>query len=38
MADKNKVQDVKAIIEQLKNEKRPEWNFHRVVYRPLGKI
>ena len=37
MADKNKVQDVKAIIEQLKNEKRPEWNFHRVVYRPWGK-
>jgi mannose-1-phosphate guanylyltransferase len=37
VADKNKVQDVKAIIEQLKNEKRPEWNFHRVVYRPWGK-
>ena len=37
VADKNCVQDVKEIVEQLKNEERPEWEFHREVYRPWGK-
>ena len=37
VADKNKVQDVKKIVEQLKSEKRSEYKLHREVYRPWGK-
>ena len=37
IADKNKVQDVKTIVEQLKNSNREEWKIHREVYRPWGK-
>ncbi len=37
VADKNKVQEVKQIVEQLKAEKRSEFKLHREVYRPWGK-
>lgn len=37
VAHRNSVQDVKEIIDQLKNEERPEWKLHREVYRPWGK-
>jgi mannose-1-phosphate guanylyltransferase len=37
VADKNQVQDVKKIVEQLKAEGRPEYQLHREVYRPWGK-
>lgn len=37
VADKDRVQDVKIITEQLKQVERPEWKFHREVYRPWGK-
>ncbi|MFC3153294.1 mannose-1-phosphate guanylyltransferase/mannose-6-phosphate isomerase [Litoribrevibacter euphylliae] len=36
IADKSEVQNVKAIVDQLKKEKRSEFNFHRHVYRPWG--
>ena len=36
-ADKNQVQDVKKIVEQLKAEGRAEYRLHREVYRPWGK-
>jgi len=36
VADKSKAQEVKQIVERLKNEKREEENFHRIVYRPWG--
>lgn len=36
VADKNKVQDVKAIVNQLKVEGRSEFLHHRHVYRPWG--
>ena len=36
MADRNQVQDVKRIVEQLKTQKRPEAALHRRVYRPWG--
>ncbi len=36
VATKDKSQDVKAIVEQLKSEGREECDFHRVVYRPWG--
>lgn len=36
VASKDKSQEVKAIVERLKLEKREESNFHRVVYRPWG--
>ena len=36
IADKNKTQDVKKIVEQLKSEKRSESLMHRKVYRPWG--
>lgn len=37
VAAKDKVQDVKNIVNQLKAEGRSEFQFHREVYRPWGK-
>ena len=37
VAHKDSVQNVKAVVEQLKIESRAEWEFHREVYRPWGK-
>ncbi len=37
VANKDKVQEVKKIVEQLKQEQRPEAKLHREVYRPWGK-
>ncbi|ASI89237.1 mannose-1-phosphate guanylyltransferase/mannose-6-phosphate isomerase [Vibrio mediterranei] len=37
VADKSQVQDVKAIVQQLKNSGRSEFKIHREVYRPWGK-
>ena len=37
IARKDRVQDVKEITSQLKNEGRPEWDLHREVCRPWGK-
>jgi mannose-1-phosphate guanylyltransferase len=37
VACKDKVQDVKRIVEKLKSEKRSEFKIHREVYRPWGK-
>jgi mannose-1-phosphate guanylyltransferase len=37
VACKDKVQDVKVIVEKLKAEKRSEFKIHREVYRPWGK-
>jgi mannose-1-phosphate guanylyltransferase len=37
VASKDKVQDVKKIVEQLKTEGRDEFKNHREVYRPWGK-
>jgi mannose-1-phosphate guanylyltransferase/mannose-1-phosphate guanylyltransferase/mannose-6-phosphate isomerase len=36
VAHKDKVQDVKSIVDRLKEEKRPEAVIHREVYRPWG--
>ncbi|MBQ0269530.1 mannose-1-phosphate guanylyltransferase/mannose-6-phosphate isomerase [Providencia huaxiensis] len=36
VADKNNVQDVKSIVNQLKNAGRPECEQHREAYRPWG--
>lgn len=36
VAHKNRVQDVKRVVAQLKNEGRSEWKHHRKVYRPWG--
>ena len=36
VANKNKVQDIKNIVNTLKAEKRPEFEFHREVFRPWG--
>ena len=36
VANKDRVQDVKAIVAQLKEQTRPEWELHREVYRPWG--
>ena len=36
VASKDKVQEVKSIVEQLKKNNRPETQFHRKVYRPWG--
>lgn len=36
IANKNRVQDVKSIVTQLKEAGRPEWRIHREVYRPWG--
>ncbi|WP_100641020.1 mannose-1-phosphate guanylyltransferase/mannose-6-phosphate isomerase [Alteromonas facilis] len=37
VADKSRVQDIKAIVSELKAQRRPEFEFHREVYRPWGK-
>jgi mannose-1-phosphate guanylyltransferase len=37
VANKNKVQNIKKIVETLKNTNRDEWKIHREVYRPWGK-
>jgi mannose-1-phosphate guanylyltransferase len=34
---KDTVQNVKSVVEKLKNDSRPEWEHHREVYRPWGK-
>ncbi len=36
VAHKDRVQEVKTVVEQLKAEGRPEVNLHRKVYRPWG--
>ncbi|HCK92388.1 MAG TPA: mannose-1-phosphate guanylyltransferase/mannose-6-phosphate isomerase [Gammaproteobacteria bacterium] len=36
VAHKDEVQDVKSIVNKLKAEKRPEYVFHREVFRPWG--
>lgn len=36
VANKNKVQDIKKVVNKLKAEKRPEFEFHREVFRPWG--
>lgn len=36
VADKDKVQEVKKIVDQLKSAERPEYQLHREVYRPWG--
>jgi mannose-1-phosphate guanylyltransferase len=36
VAHKDKVQDIKNVVNQLKAEQRPEWEFHREVFRPWG--
>ncbi len=37
VAHKDKVQEVKKVVEVLKSEGRPEFKLHREVYRPWGK-
>jgi len=37
VAHKDSGQDIKRVAEQLKQEKRTEWELHREVYRPWGK-
>ena len=37
VADKSQVQNVKDIVQQLKNSERSEYKIHREVYRPWGK-
>ncbi len=36
VAHKDKVQDIKKVVSKLKKEKRPEFEFHREVFRPWG--
>lgn len=36
VAHKDKVQDIKQVVNQLKSEKRSEFQFHREVFRPWG--
>lgn len=36
VANKNKVQDIKTIVNELKAKHRPEFEFHREVFRPWG--
>jgi len=36
VANRNKVQDIKKIVNTLKAEHRPEFEFHREVFRPWG--
>ena len=36
VAHKNKVQDIKHVVNQLKAQQRPEFEFHREVFRPWG--
>lgn len=38
VAHKDRVQDAKIIVSELKEDGRPEWEFHREVYRPWGKF
>jgi mannose-1-phosphate guanylyltransferase len=37
VSHKNSAQDIKIIVEQLKDSSRNEWKAHREVYRPWGK-
>ena len=37
VAHKDRSQDVKVVAQQLKSDSRPEWEYHREVYRPWGK-
>lgn len=36
VASKDKVQDIKKIVAKLKQERRPEFEYHREVFRPWG--
>ncbi|MBF7072669.1 mannose-1-phosphate guanylyltransferase/mannose-6-phosphate isomerase [Glaciecola sp. MH2013] len=36
VANKNKVQGIKNVVNELKRSKRPEFEFHREVFRPWG--
>jgi mannose-1-phosphate guanylyltransferase len=36
VANKHKVQDIKNVVNELKAKKRPEFQFHREVFRPWG--
>jgi mannose-1-phosphate guanylyltransferase len=36
VADKTRAQEVKQIVERLRQEQREEENYHRIVYRPWG--
>ncbi|MEG3767936.1 mannose-1-phosphate guanylyltransferase/mannose-6-phosphate isomerase [Alteromonas sp. 14N.309.X.WAT.G.H12] len=36
VAHKDQVQDIKKVVNRLKQEKRPEFEFHREVFRPWG--
>ncbi|NMH58537.1 mannose-1-phosphate guanylyltransferase/mannose-6-phosphate isomerase [Alteromonas ponticola] len=36
VAHKEKVQEIKKVVNKLKQEKRPEFEFHREVFRPWG--
>ncbi len=36
VANKDKAKEVKQIVEQLRQQRREEENFHRIVYRPWG--
>ncbi|WP_352109447.1 mannose-1-phosphate guanylyltransferase/mannose-6-phosphate isomerase [Glaciecola sp. XM2] len=36
VANRNKVQDIKKVVNALKSEQRPEFEFHREVFRPWG--
>jgi mannose-1-phosphate guanylyltransferase len=38
VADKDKVQDVKHIVNSIKSQQRSEWQHHREVHRPWGKF
>ena len=38
IANRNSVEDVKIITQQLKADSRKEWELHREVYRPWGKF
>lgn len=38
IADKKSADQTKLIIEELKNKNRPEWQYHKEVYRPWGKF
>lgn len=37
VSHKDRVGDVKSVVEKLKSDSRSEWNLHREVYRPWGK-
>ena len=38
VADKNHSQEIKFLVEKIKDKSRPEWEFHKEVYRPWGKF